>query len=97
MPVFSACCTAYRDRYYVLGVTVSEEGGYVFAAADVKTGTQYGDVVRIDASSSDGGSVSREGIVRSFDGAEAADAAENGYTLSDLTKDHELYVSFVNK
>ena len=96
-PVFSACCTAYRDRYYVLGVTVSEEGGYVFAAADVKTGTQYGDVVRIDASSSDGGSVSREGIVRSFDGAEAADAAENGYTLSDLTKDHELYVSFVNK
>ena len=122
--VFNACCTAYRDRYYVLGVTVSEEGGYVFAGTDVKTKTQYGDVVRITVSSSDGGRVSREGLVKSFAGAEetfrlipeegyrvgmigidgqelsedeTAAAAENGYAFSDLTEDHELYVSFVKK
>ena len=123
-PVFSVCCTAYRDRYYALGVTVSEEGGYVFAGTDVKTKTQYGDVVRITVSSSDGGSVNREGSVKSFAGAEetfrlipeegyrvgmigidgqelsedeTAAAAENGYAFSDLTEDHELYVSFVRK
>ena len=82
-PVFSSCCTAYRDRYYVLGVTVSEEGDYVFAAADVKTRVQYGDVVRITVSSSEGGSVDRKGTVKSFVGAEETFSLipEEGYKV----------------
>ncbi|MBP0976296.1 MAG: hypothetical protein J6P20_09545 [Oscillospiraceae bacterium] len=56
-PVYSLCCTAYRDRYYAMGITVSEEGGYVFAGTDVRTKPQYGDVVRITLSSSEGGSL----------------------------------------
>ena len=88
-PVFSVCCTAYRDRYYALGVTVSEEGGYVFAGTDVKTKTQYGDVVRITVSSSDGGSVNREGSVKSFAGAEETFRLipEEGYKVGKIELD----------
>ena len=88
-PVFSVCCTAYRDRYYALGVTVSEEGGYIFAGTDVKTMTQYGDVVRITVSSSDGGSVNREGSVKSFAGAEETFRLipEEGYKVGKIELD----------
>ncbi|MBR2123122.1 MAG: S8 family serine peptidase [Lachnospiraceae bacterium] len=84
-PVYSLCSTAYMGRYYVLGVTVSEEGGYVFAGTDVQTKPQYGDAVRISVSSSGGGTVSREGTSIGLE-----ETAER--SVESITESYESYV-----
>ena len=87
--VYSITCTAYRDKYYALGPTNYETGKHVFAATDVKTIPQPGDVVRINSFSGEGGSLDREGIIRSYVGAGESFkiTPEGGYKVSSIKID----------
>ena len=90
-PVYSIAATAYRDRYYALGVTNYEEGNHVFIGTDVETIPQPGDVVRILSKSGDGGSFDREGTVKSYVGGKETFKinVESGYKVSSIKIDGE--------
>lgn len=88
-PIYSIAATAYRDRYYALGITNYEEGNHVFIGEDVETIPQPGDVVRILSKSGEGGSLDREGTVKSYVGATETFKIniESGYRVSSIKID----------
>ncbi len=90
-PVYSAEVTAYKNNYYVLGATYSENGGHVFATFPVKTKPQYGDKATVKASSTAGGKLDREGSFETYIGAKEVfrPIADDGYVLSGILIDGE--------
>ena len=88
-PVYNVVSTAYKDVYYAMGVTNYENGQYVFIGTDVKTKPQYGDVVRVKSASSDGGNVDREGVIKSYVGANEVFTIkpEDGYKVAYIEMD----------
>lgn len=98
-PVYSISAAAYRDRYYALGITNYEEGNHVFIGTDIETIPQPGDVVRIKSSSSKGGDIDQEGIIKSYVGAdeEFNIVPDKGYELSYLTVDGKDVTDSIDK
>ena len=88
-PVHSIATTAYKGMYYALGMTNYEEGKHVFIGTGVDTALQYGDTVRINALSGEGGSWESEGVIKSYVGGsiELKVKAEEGFKIKDLTVD----------
>ena len=70
-------------------MTNYEEGKHVFIGTGVDTALQYGDTVRINAISGEGGSWESEGVNKSYVGGsiELKVKAEEGFKIKDLTVD----------
>ena len=70
-------------------MTNYEEGKHVFIGSGVDTALQYGDMVRINALSGEGGSWESEGVNKSYVGGsiELKVKAEEGFKIKDLTVD----------